>query len=301
MPRNADILVHHPARPVDLRGATLALLISMLWGGNPVAIKLGLRDAPPLRLAALRFVLGGAAVALWAWATGRLAGLRVAPGDLRPLAVVGFLFIVQIATMNVGTHLTSAAHSAILLNLYGVHTVVLAHFLIPGDRLSARKVAGALVAYGGIVLLFGRQLSVGAPTLAGDAIMVLSSIALGLRTVYMARIVQRLDPVIVLLSQIVVGVVVFVALSWLLEPAATRWTPGLALTLAYQGLVVAGFNFVVNLWLLQRYRPSALAGFFLSQPIFGVLAAALVVGDPLTPDLLAASVAVAVGIGLTSR
>ena len=301
MPQNADTSVTHPARPVDLKGAALALLISLFWGGNPVAIKLGLRDAPPLRLAALRFILGGAAVALWAGATGRLAGLRIARGDGRPLAVVAFLFIVQVATLNVGTHLTSAAHSAILLNLYGVHTVVLAHFMIPGDRLTVRKVAGALVAYSGIVFLFGRQLSVGAPTLVGDAIMVLSSLALGLRTVYMARIVQRLDPVMVLLSQIGVGVVAFVALSWLLEPAATRWTLGLGLTIAYQGLVVAGFNFIVNLWLLQRYRPSALAGFFLSQPIFGVLAAALVVGDPLTLDLLAASVAVAVGIGLTSR
>jgi drug/metabolite transporter (DMT)-like permease len=105
----------------------------------------------------------------------------------------------------------------------------------------------------------------------------------------------------VLLSQIGVGVVAFIGLSWLLEPAATRWTLELGLTVAYQGLVIAGFNFIVNLWLLQRYRPSALAGFFLSQPIFGVLAAALVVGDPLTLDLLAASVAVAVGIGLTSR
>jgi len=32
-----------------------------------------------------------------------------------------------------------------------------------------------------------------------------------------------------------------------------------------------------------------------------VVAAALVTGDPLTPDLLLASLAVAVGIGLTSR
>ena len=294
-------LLSHPAKPIDLKGAALALLISCLWGGNPVAIKLGLLDTPPLRLAAYRFVLGGVAIALWAWATGRTGGLGLTRRELRPLGVLGLLFILQVVTLNVGTHLTSAAHSAILLNLYGVHTVVLAHFLIPGDRLSARKLAGALIAYGGIVLLFGRQLSVGAPTLPGDVIMVASSLALGVRTVYMARVVQRLDPVKLLLSQTVVGLVAFIALSWLFEPAATRWTLRLGFAVAYQGLLIAGFNFVVNLRLLQRYRPSALAGFFLTQPLFGVLAAAAVMGDPLTPDLLVASVAVAIGIGLTSR
>jgi len=64
---------------------------------------------------------------------------------------------------------------------------------------------------------------------------------------------------------------------------------------------VAGFCFVVNLWLLKRYRPSGLAAFFLTQPIFGVVAAALVTGDALTPALLVACLAVAAGIGLTSR
>jgi len=47
--------------------------------------------------------------------------------------------------------------------------------------------------------------------------------------------------------------------------------------------------------------PSTLATIFLTQPIFGVLAAALFTGDRLTADLLAACAAVAAGMGLTSR
>jgi len=221
--------------------------------------------------------------------------------EWRPLVFLGLLFTLQIGSMNVGTSLTSAAHSAILLNLYAVHTVVLAHFLIPGDRLTLRKLTGVLVAYAGIVLLFVHQIGDGAPTLLGDAIMVVSAFILAERTIYLARAVQRLDPVKLLLSQVLIGTAIFVVVSLVFEPSPTRWTVSLATSIAYQGVLVAGFNFVVNLWLLRRYRPSALAGFFLTQPIFGVLAAALVTGDPLTLDLLLASAAVAVGIGLTSR
>lgn len=301
MPQNTDSHVSHPAKDLDVKGAALAVLVSLFWGANPVAIKLGLLDAPPIRLAWMRFLVGGLVIALWAWATGRLARFRVEPGEWRPLIFVGLLFTAQVGTINVGTSLTSAAHSAILLNLYAVHTVVLAHFLIPGDRLTLKKAAGVLIAYAGIAFLFAGQVTQGAPTLLGDVIMVVSAFLLAERTVYLARAVQRLDPGKLLLAQAVIGTTLFILISLAFEPAPTRWTARLAGSIAFQGVVVAGFNFVVNLWLLRYYRPSALAAFFMTQPLFGVATAALVTGDPLTVDLLVACAAVAVGIGLTSR
>jgi drug/metabolite transporter (DMT)-like permease len=286
---------------MDLKGAAMAVLISILWGANTVVIKMGLEDAPPLRLACMRFVLGGVVICLWAWATGRFAGFRVEPAEWRPLVMLGLLFSVQMAATNVGTWLTSAAHASVLLNLYAVHTVVLAHFLIPGDRLTLLKLAGVLIAYSGIVLLGARQIAHGAPTLIGDIVVTVAGFLLAERTIYLARAVQRLDPVKLLLTQAIVGTAVFVVVSALVEPAPTRWTLRLAGSIAYQGVLISGFNFVVNLALLRRYRPSALSAFFLTQPIFGVIAAALVAGDPLTLDLVVACAAVAVGIGLTSR
>ena len=121
------------------------------------------------------------------------------------------------------------------------------------------------------------------------------------RTVYLAKAVQRLDPVKLLLSQAAIGCAILIVVSSIAEPQPTRWTPRLAAALAYQGGLIAGFCFIVNLWLLKRYRPSGLAAFFLTQPIFGVVAAAIVTGDRLTPTLLIACAAVAVGIGLSTR
>ena len=279
----------------------MAVLISILWGANTVVIKMGLEEAPPLRLAWMRFVVGGVVICLWAWATGRFAGFRVEPAEWRPLVLLGLLFSVQMTATNVGTWLTSAAHASVLLNLYAVHTVVLAHFLIPGDRLSLRKLVGVLVAYSGIVLLGARQIAHGSPTLLGDVIVTAAGVLLAERTIYLARAVQRLDPVKLLLTQAIVGTALFVVVSALVEPAPTRWSWRLAASVGSQGVLISGFNFVVNLALLRRYRPSALSAFFLTQPIFGVIAAALVAGDPLTADLLIACAAVAVGIGLTSR
>ena len=286
---------------MDLTGASLALLICVFWGISPATVKIALGDIAPIRLAAVRFLVGGVVVLLWGWRTGRLAGFRIAPGEVRPLVVVASLLTAQVACMNLGTERTSAAHAAVILNSYGVHIVILAHFLIPGDRLTWRRLTGILVAYAGIVVLFARQAPGGGATLAGDAVVFVSSVLLAERTVYLARAVHLLDPVKLLLAQAVVGGCAFSIYSTLAEPRPTHWSPPLVAIIAFQGVVLAGFNFVINLWLLKHYRATALAAFFLTQPVFGVVAAAIMTGDRLTPELIVASAAVTVGIWLTSR
>jgi len=294
--------VTSPHRDLDLKGAALALLLSALWGGNPVAIKVGLLDAPPFWLGAMRFILGGLAILVWAWWTGALSGLRIEPHEWRPLLFLGLLFTVQIGCLNFGTEFTTASHSAVLLNAYAVHMVVLAHFLVPGDRLTPGKLGGVVLGYAGIVILFARQLGGDGATLLGDVIVSVSALLLGERLIYLARAVQRIDATKLLLAQALIGTVGLAMLSlWLEAGSPHRWTTSLVLALLYQGVVVAGFNFIANMWLLKHYRPSALAGFSLTTPIFGVLLSGPFTGEPLTGTLLLSSLLVAAGIGLTTR
>jgi drug/metabolite transporter (DMT)-like permease len=291
-----------PLRPLDWHGASTAIFLAVLWGGNPVAVKIGLVDAPPLRLALFRFVLGGLTILAYAWWTRHRGIFDVRPGEWRVLISLGVIFSVQIGTMNVGLGLTTAAHGAVLLNSYAVHTVVLAHFMIPGDRLTPAKVGGVLVAYTGIVLLFARDFSFQSSTLLGDVVVMGSAVLLGERVVYMARAVQRLDPIKLLVFQSAIGSACFLIASLVFESETpTRYTWGLAASLFYQGAVIAGFNFVVSSYLFQVYLASALATCSLTTPLAGVLIAAAVTGDRLSPVLLLSTVMVAAGIGLTVR
>jgi drug/metabolite transporter (DMT)-like permease len=291
-----------PLRSLDAKGAAIALLLAALWAGNPIAVKIGLADAPPLRLAAMRFVIGGMSIFAYAWWIRRQRRFPIYPGEWPVLWSLALLFAVQIGLMNYGLNLTSASHGAILVNTFAVHTVVLAHFLIPGDRMTAAKLGGTAVAYLGIVVLFARDVATRPATLLGDLIVSASAILLAERIVYMARAVQRVDPVKLLLFQSAIGSACFLLVSlWWEWGDPFRATVPLALSLAYQGVVVAGFNFVVNAWLLQRYRPSALAVTSLTSPIWGVLLASAVVGDPLTLTVLLSSALVAAGVGVAAR
>ena len=175
----------------------------------------------------------------------------------------------------------------------------------PIDRREFLKLAGLggiLIAYGGTALLFVRDFSFQSSTLVGDLIVCVSALLLGERIIYLTRAVQRLDPIKLLVFQSAIGSACFVLVSlWWEAGVPTRYTTALAVSLFYQGAIVAGFNFVMNMYLIQTYRPSALAACSLSTPLFGVLASAAIAGDSITPTLLASTAMVTVGIGLTVR
>jgi drug/metabolite transporter (DMT)-like permease len=267
-----------------------------------VAIKLGLADMPPLRLALARFGLSAVVIFGYAMLTRQYDVLVIRRGEGRAIASLGWLFVVQVALMNYGLERTTAAHGVVVLNSYAVHTVVFAHFLIPADRLTPRKLAGVLIAYGGVIILFARSFSMSSSTLVGDLIVAVSALILGERVVYIARAVQHLDPVRLMLYQSLIGSGGFLLLSLATETGRpTHWRLALVLSILFQGALVGGFNFLLNAKLLQIYRPSGLATMALTTPIWGVLVAAAVNREGLSPELALSTLLVVAGIALTAR
>ena len=288
-----------PRRPLNLGGGLFALFLAALWGGNPVAIKAGLEDSPPLRLGWLRFVIGGIVVLIWALWTRR--PLNVARHERKPLFYLGCLFAVQLAFMNIGQDFTTAGHAVVITTTFPLWTGLLAHFYVPGDRLSKGRFAGAMVAYAGVVVLFSRGIGNPGGFLLGDILLLVSAILLGARQVYMSNSLRGIEPHKLLLSQSVVGTVTFVAASLILEPDPYIWTGRLILALAYQGVVIAGFGFIGSTWLLQRYLPSRVTVVWLIQPVFGVVLSWWVLGEAIGPELYAGAALVIVGSFMAQR
>src|SRR6185295_16221167 len=137
---------------LDARAIAMVLLLSALWGGNTVAVKIGVADSPPLMLAALRFAIGG--VCVLAWALWTRAPFRLERGEGGPLLGLGLLFATQLGLLNVGVWLSTAGHAAVMLNAYPVYIVLLAHFLVPGDRMTAATLGGIILGFAGILVLF---------------------------------------------------------------------------------------------------------------------------------------------------
>jgi drug/metabolite transporter (DMT)-like permease len=72
-------------------------------------------------------------------------------------------------------------------------------------------------------------------------------------------------------------------------------------SLAYQGVVIAFASYLSWYWLVARYPATRLAAFSFLTPLFGVVAAGLLLGDALTLNVLIGLVLVSTGLKLVNR
>lgn len=131
--------------------------------------------------------------------------------------------------------------------------------------------------------------------------MLISAALLGMRLVYISQTSQSIDIHKLLMAQTVAGTVFFVAASLIAESDPFTYSGQLAISLFYQGVVIAGFGFLGNSWLLQRFLPSRVASLQLATPAISVLLSALLLSESVGPELMVGVAVVAVGSALAQR
>ncbi|NQW20680.1 MAG: DMT family transporter [Chloroflexi bacterium] len=288
-------------RPLSIKAGSFALLLATLWAGNPVANKAGLDDAGPLRLGYLRFILGAIVVMIYAIATKQ--SFKIKRREWVPLGLLGVLFTVQLAFMNIGQDYTSAGHAVVVTTTFPLWTGVFAHFIVPGDRMSRSRTFGTLVAYLGVVAVFYKGFADSSSDfLIGDLLLLGSAVLLGGRQVLLSQLGQGIDQHKLLMAQSVFGISTFVIASLMFEgDEAFTVTTRLVVALLYTGVLIAGLGFIGQTWLLKRYLPSRVTVISLSQPIFGVLFSWWILGESVGGELYVGAVLVVLGSALAQR
>ena len=208
----------------------------------------------------MRFVAG--ALVTLAWAIYTRADLRIRRAEVRPLAALGILFTVQLVFMNLGISYTTAGHALSLNVTTAIWTALLAHFFIPGDRLEKSRFLGIIIAYAGIIVisLDGLRSGVNRDILIGDGLSLISAFLLAARQIYAARLVSGIDPNKLLLTQFLMGTVSFIAASLVFESDPWSWAWQLWASLAYQGIVIAGFGFKMAVAPFHMWVPDVYEG-----------------------------------------
>ena len=145
----------------------LLATLAALWGPSFLVIKIGLRDIPPITLAAGRVAIAG----LLLYGLVRALGDRM-PRDRdfwRKFTIMGILAnVVPFSLLMIGETLAPSAIAAIFNGLVPLVTAVIAHLVIPEERLNRRSGLGLLAGLVGILLIFLPTLADG---LAGNDLL----------------------------------------------------------------------------------------------------------------------------------
>jgi len=216
----------------------------------------------------------------------------------------GLLFAGEFLLIYWGLEFTLASRSVIFLYLSPFVVALGAQLFIPGERLTLVQVAGLCCAFAGILIAFSESLSY--PThrmLIGDCMLIGAAVLWGSTTVLVkASPLAVIKPSKTLLYQLAVSAVVLPIGALIKgEPGIMTMNGLIAVNVIYQTVWVAFITYLAWFWLIRNYPPSRLASFTFCTPLFGVLAGAVLLNEPITNKLLLALVSVGLGIYLVNR
>lgn len=282
-------------RELNLSTTIFALFVYLIWGGNVVSIKFGLEGLPPVAMAGIRFIIGGLCIFLWCKISS--IPLRMERGELKYHLLNALFFMIQLSLLYVGMVYTIASHASILINTNPFFVALFAHFFIRGDSISPRKLTGFLLAFIGIIFIFYDKQSMATFSVKGDSLVFLSAFLLGLRLIYIKRLLESISPFKVVFFEFLFGVPLFFMVSFIWEGSTPyNLTLPVILAVLYQGVIVAGFCFVASTILLQRHHASTMSSFSFAIPVSGVLLSHLMLGDAITKNLVFGATLVIYGI-----
>ena len=230
------------------------ILLGVIWGSTWLFIKLGLEDLPPFSLAGLRFLLASAA--MWGYLVIRRIQLPRSRQAWGLMLVTGLLtFGLDYGLVFWGENHISAGLTSILFSTMPLFVLVLAHFMVPEERMTRGKLLGILVGIAGVAVIFSHHLEISDPLAGWGAVAILAgALFAGLSSVLVRRFGGGIDPAVLTTGQMTIGCIPLLLIGFIFEgsPMNLDWTPMGWISLIYMAVVGSALAFVLLYWLLKR-------------------------------------------------
>jgi drug/metabolite transporter (DMT)-like permease len=284
---NAETSKSGPSRAAPT-GFIFLGLVSLGGGINWPVQKLLIGEWPPMAARGLSGLAAALVLALLALALRQ--ALRVPAGAWLRILVSAFLNIaVWVIMMGYALTILPASEAAILAYTMPVWTVLLA-WPILGERLTLKRVLAMIMAFAGIVALFGGATpAANMAKLPAYALALASAVAYALGTIYLKRFPIPMRPLPSASWQLGAGCLPVAILGLVFErPDIAALTVVGWSALAYNAFLQQSLGFACWLAALHRLPASVAAIGTLFVPVIGVLASAYALGEPLGAAQLAA-------------
>ena len=276
------------------------LLLCCIWGSTWLFIKLGLRDLPPLTFAGIRFVI--AAIILFALILARRVPLPNKKRDWILLAVTGVMsFSLNYGLVFWGEQYISSGLAALLQSTLPAFGLIIAHFYLPGERMTLPRIAGVLLGVLGVGVIFSNQLQVSGPrALWGSAALVGSAFCAAYANVLVKTYGLNLQPTMLAGGQMLFGLIPLLLIGIPLEgnPLKFHWTPIAVISLLYLAVVGTVIAFLLYYWLMHNMDVTKTMLIALVTPVVAVILGMLVLKEELHWRTLVGGAMIMSGIAL---
>lgn len=250
-------------------------VIYFVWGSTFLAIRVGVREVPPLLFAAMRFFVAG--VMLYGWTMLRRERAPTAKQGISATVLGFFIFVVDYGCLFWAEQRVPSGLAAVILATIPVFMSLSEILFLRTQKLTISLSLGLLVGLGGVAVLMSRTLNLGGAPVdrAGAAALILAAISWSISSVLTRKLPLPESKTVSSGAQMLAGGVLLTLSAGVLgefrnfHPGAISLT--FWLSLAY--LIVAGsvIGYTAYLWLLHHESPTKVGTYAYVNPLVAVL------------------------------
>jgi drug/metabolite transporter (DMT)-like permease len=250
-------------------------VIYFVWGSTFLAIRVGVREAPPFLFAAMRFSLAGAALLGWAVARREPMPRRREWGSATALAFL--IFVLDYGSLFWAEQRVPSGVAAVMMATIPVFMALSEIALLRTQRMTWRLAAALAVGVLGVAVLIVRSWDLGGAAVdpVGSAALIVASASWSLSSALTRRLALPASKVVSSGSQMLAGgalLIVVAAVAGEFRGFDPGTVPARAwVALAYLTGAGSILGFTAYLWLLHRESPTRVGTYAYVNPVVAVL------------------------------
>ncbi len=264
------------------------IALGLTWSTSFLWIKIGVQEIGPMALVTFRMTFGAlAALAIGAfqkvnWPRDRKTWLTFA--ILGPTSLAIPIFFISWGELTIDSAVASILNATVPL-----FTIVIAHFWLHDDKMTAQKVLGLLVGFAGVVTLLSEDLSAGAHSSAiGQAAVILASLFYAGSAVAARKFTQHVEGV----ARGAMPLITSTIFMWIVAPLAEKpfLVPSLPITWVaalWLGVLGSGLAMIMFYYLIHEIGPTRTSLVTYLFPLGGVILGVIFLDEHLSWQLLA--------------
>jgi drug/metabolite transporter (DMT)-like permease len=287
-------------RPAAWKILLAFAIIYFVWGSTFLAIRVGVREVPPLILAAIRFSIAG--LALYAWISAR-GEKQPTAREWRSASLLGLvIFVFDYGLLFWSEQRVPSGVAAVMLATIPVFMALSEIIFLRTQRLTLRLVVALLIGIFGVAVLMAHSLNLGGAPVdkLGALALIFASASWSIASIFSRKLPLPPSKLMSSAAQMLTGGVLLTILAAALgefhnfHPAVV--SRAVWLSLLY--LIVAGsiIGFTAYVWLLHHESPTKVGTYAYVNPIVAVLVGYFLGGEELTTRTILGSLCILVSV-----
>lgn len=290
---------------MDSKALPNIVILGTLWGTNLVVARLGIGQFDPVLFVGLRLLLASLGFVL-----GYLLLQRRLPKDRQfwrhamMLGIFGTAFPMTVTISSL--QFQSSGVTALLLTATPAIVVLMAHFMLPDEKLNRYKGAGILLALGGALLLILRGES-GLPDVSqaspiGYILIISGMLSESRMAIYVRKHMQSLDPFDVTSVRLGTAALIVLPVALLWRGADLTQVTSIGVTaLIFTAMVGALGGQLMSFYVTKRFGALAFSMTSYIIPLVAAITGVILLDEVITSGMAAGMVLIGLGITLINR